>query len=83
LSVNLWFEHVVDAYLQACAEGRDWREAIAAAERAAANKPRRVLTQKGLRSKGLPYSRQHLGRKIQAGTFPAPFKLPDSFSEGP
>jgi hypothetical protein len=81
VSINLWFENVVDAYLLACAEGRDWREAVAAAERAEG--PRRVVTQKGLRSKGLPYSRQHLGRKIQNGSFPPPFKLPDSFPEGP
>jgi hypothetical protein len=32
VALNLWFEHVIDAYLQARAEGRDWREACAAAE---------------------------------------------------
>ena len=76
MSVNLWFEHTIDAYLLACAQGRDWREAIAEADKAAG--ARRVLTQKGLKSKGVPYSRQHINRKVQAGPFPAPFKLPDA-----
>jgi hypothetical protein len=78
MGVNLWFEDIVDAYLEACAEGRDWREACAAAEQAAANRPRRVLTQKGLRSKGLEYTRQHIAKKVRSGTFPPPFQLPDS-----
>jgi len=25
MSTNYWFEHTIDAYLRACAEGRDWR----------------------------------------------------------
>ena len=40
---------------------------------------RRVLTTVELRTKkGIPYSRQHITRKVRAGTFPAPFNLPDS-----
>jgi hypothetical protein len=78
--INLWFEHVIDAYLAACAEGRDWREACAAAERTAG--PRRVLTQKALKIKGLSFSRQHVSRKVRDGTFPAPFKLPDALATG-
>jgi hypothetical protein len=39
---------------------------------------RRVLTRPELKSKkGIPYSRQHLKRKIGAKQFPAPFKTPD------
>jgi prophage regulatory protein len=39
---------------------------------------RRVLTFPDLKSKkGIPFSRQHTARKINAGTFPAPFKTPD------
>jgi len=76
-SINFWFEDVIDAYLQACAEGADWRGACAAAQ-ANASGPRRVLTQKGLKAKGLIYSRQHTRRKINDGTFPAPFRLPES-----
>ena len=83
MSVNLWFEHVVDAYLQACAEGRNWREAIAAAEQAVGNVPRRVLTIKGLRAKGLTYSRSQVNRKVRDGYFPAPFQLPDAIPKGP
>jgi hypothetical protein len=80
VGVNLWFEHIVDAYLKACAEGRDWREACAAAERNIGDKPRRVLTQKVLSEKGIGYTRQHLVRRVADGNFPAPFQLPD-FSE--
>jgi hypothetical protein len=75
MSVNYWFEHILDAYLTAVAQGRDWRAACAEAERT--NKgPVRVLTQADLPSKGIHYSRQHIRRKIDDGTFPAPFKLP-------
>ena len=78
MSVNLWFEHVIDAYLLACAQGLDWREAVTEAVKSGGNGPHRVLTAKGLISMGLTYSRQHIGRKVQTGTFPAPFKLPDT-----
>lgn len=78
MAINHWFEHVIDSYLAAVAEGRDWREAVAAAEAALGNAPRRLLTHKGLRQKGLDYSRQHIGRKVQDGTFPPPFKLSDA-----
>jgi len=76
MSLNFWFENVIDAYLIAVARGEDWRKACAAAQ-ASADQPQRVLTQKGLQAKGLTYSRQHLARKIAAGTFPRPFKLPE------
>jgi hypothetical protein len=73
---NFWFEHVIDAYLAACAEGRDWREACVAADRALGARPRRLLTFKDLKEKkGVPYSRQHLDRKMRAGTFPLPFNV--------
>ena len=49
MALNLWFEHVIDAYLRARAEGRDWREACAAAEPAPG--PLRVLTQQDLKTK--------------------------------
>ena len=78
MSINLWFEHVIDAYLLACAQGRDWQQAVSEAEKSADDGFRRVLKQKGLKSKGLTYSRHHIGRKVQTGTFPAPFKLPDT-----
>jgi predicted DNA-binding transcriptional regulator AlpA len=40
---------------------------------------RRVLTFADLKSrKGIPYSRSHMNRKVKDGTFPKPFKLPDS-----
>jgi hypothetical protein len=71
---NLWQEHIIDAYLAACAEGRDWREACAAAEAAHGTRPRTALTQKDLKDKkGIPYSRQHLDRKVKGGAFPPPF----------
>jgi hypothetical protein len=72
MAINLWWEHTVDAYLLACAEGRDWRAAVAAAEQSKG--PRRVLTRKDLRAeKGIKYSRQHLAKKIRGGGFPPPF----------
>jgi hypothetical protein len=76
MSVNFWFEHIVDAYLKAVAKGRDWQSACADAEQIT-DRPLRVLTQKDLRSKGIHFSRQHIARKVAARTFPAPFKLPD------
>jgi hypothetical protein len=82
-STNLWFEHIVDAYLRACAEGDDWHAACAEAEQAIGDGPRRVLTREDLRAKGLKYSRQHLNRRVNAGTFPAPFKLPDPILKSP
>ena len=73
---NLWLEHIIDAYLDACAQGRDWREACAAAEQALGAGARRALTQKDLKDrKGIPYSRQHLDRKMKAGSFPLPFNV--------
>ena len=66
MALNLWFEHVIDAYLRARAEGRDWREACAAAEPAPG--PLRVLTQQDLKTKkGLTYTRQHLAKKVKGG----------------
>jgi predicted DNA-binding transcriptional regulator AlpA len=39
---------------------------------------RRVLTRPELKTeKGIPYSRQHIDRKVRAKQFPAPFKTPD------
>jgi hypothetical protein len=77
VGLNLWLEPVIDAYLLACAQGRDWREAVAAAEQIASGNPLCVVTQKDLKSKkGVKYSRQHLHRKVRSGTFPAPFQLP-------
>jgi hypothetical protein len=73
---NLWFEHTIDAFLRACAEGRDWRAAVAEAEAAIGNAPRKVLTQRDLRAKGIHFSRQHIGRKVDDGTFPPPFQMP-------
>lgn len=75
-TINFWFGHVIDAYLDACAKGEDWRKAVAAAERQIGDKPRVVLNQKDLKArKGIPYSRQHVMRKVDDGTFPPPFKL--------
>jgi predicted DNA-binding transcriptional regulator AlpA len=77
-SINFWFEHIIDAYLEACARGEDWRAACAVAQ-VNATKPRRLLTQKDLKAKkGISYSRQHVTRKVNDGTFPAPFQLPGS-----
>jgi hypothetical protein len=77
MSINLWFEHVIDGYLLAVAQGHDWKSACADAERANKGKPLRVLTCKDLQSKGISYSRQHIARRVAANTFPAPFNLPD------
>ena len=76
MATNFWFEHHIDAYLIACAEGRDWTEAVAAAERAIGADPRSVLTRAGLRKKGIAYSRQHLAKKVARGNFPRPFQMP-------
>jgi predicted DNA-binding transcriptional regulator AlpA len=38
----------------------------------------RVLRRPDLKAKGIPWSRQHLKRKIDAGEFPAPFHAPGS-----
>lgn len=78
---NFWFEHIVDAYLAACAAGRDWREACAKAEATHGTRPRMLLTQEDLRSKkGIPYSRQHLDRKRRAGAFPEPFNASPGYA---
>jgi hypothetical protein len=79
---NLWFEHIIDAYLSACAEGRDWREACAEADQAFGPRPRRTLTQHDLKDKkGIPYSRQHLDRKIKGGAFPKPFTAAPGYQD--
>ena len=80
MSVNFWFEHIIDAYLIAAAQGRDWRAACAEAEQTNKDRAVRVLTHKDLRAKGLKYSRQHIGRRVAAKTFPAPFNLPDGLA---
>jgi len=81
-SLNFWFDHIINAYLDACAKGKDWQEAVAAAERDHGNKPRVVLTQKELKvRKGITYSRQHIKRRVKGGTFPAPFHLPQQVAE--
>jgi predicted anti-sigma-YlaC factor YlaD len=76
MAFNLWWDHIIEAYLRACAEGRDWHEAVAEAEAAHGDAPRKALTQKDLKSKGLPYSRQHIDRNVRSGRFPQPFQLP-------
>jgi hypothetical protein len=76
---SLWFEHTIDNYLAAVAEGREWRAAIAEAEAKvqAEGTPRRVLTRGALKSeKGISYSRAQLHRMVLAGDFPKPFRLP-------
>ncbi len=74
---NFWFAHVIDAYLKAVAEGRDWKEACAAAEHTHGDAPRQALTQKGLKKeKGISFCRQHIATKVANGTFPKPFQLP-------
>jgi hypothetical protein len=79
MGVNFWFEHHIDAYLQACAEGRDWKEAVAEAERAIGDAPRRVLTRKALETtKGIDFSRQYLRQKVRDGDFPPPFQTPST-----
>jgi hypothetical protein len=73
MGINLWFEHVIDAYLSARAQGRDWRTAVATAEQFEG--PRRVLTRHDLKArKGIAYSRQHLAKKVKGGGFPKPFQ---------
>jgi hypothetical protein len=74
MAVNFWLESVIQAYLSALAEGRDWRAAVNAAK--ASKEPCRVLTQKDLQAKGIKYSRQHLTKLLRKGTFPRPFQLP-------
>jgi hypothetical protein len=75
-SIHFWFDHIIDAYLQACATGEDWHKAVTNAEQQIGDKPRVVLTQKDLKvRKGIPYSRQHVMRKVENGTFPPPFNL--------
>jgi hypothetical protein len=78
MRTNFWFESVIDNYLAALADGRNWREAVAAAQAqvAASGQPRRVLTQKALQAKGITYSRQHLSDLVSKGVFPPPFRLP-------
>jgi predicted anti-sigma-YlaC factor YlaD len=77
MAFNFWFEHVIDAWLKACAEGRDWEEAVAEAERTIGDKPRRVLTRVDLREKkGIPFSRQYIAEKVRERTFPPPFQAP-------
>ena len=79
MATNFWWEHVVDAYLQACAEGRDWKEAVAKAEREIGNSPRRVLTSKALKEeKGITFCRQYLNKKVRDQDFPAPFQTPST-----
>jgi hypothetical protein len=80
MSTNFWLESVVDAFLIAAAQGRDWQSACAEAEQTSKG-PVRVLTQADFRAKGIRYSRQHIARKVANKTFPAPFQLPSS-SEG-
>jgi hypothetical protein len=77
MATNFWFSHIIDAYLKACAEGRDWREACREAERAIGDGSRSVLTSKDLRTKkGISWGRQHISRKVRDGTFPRPFQAP-------
>jgi hypothetical protein len=74
--LNFWFAHIIDAYLKACATGADWHEAVVAAEEEHGDRPRSVLTTKDLKTKkGIGLSRQHIKRKVDGGTFSAPFKL--------
>jgi hypothetical protein len=77
MSRNLWLEAVVDAYLLALADGRDWKAAVAEAEHASSDTPVRVLTREDLKEKkGIPFSRQHLARRMRERTFPRPFQAP-------
>jgi hypothetical protein len=69
--LNFWWETAI-----ACARGEDWRPAVADAERAAQEKPARVLTRRGLRDRGITYTRQHLHERVQKGAFPKPFHMP-------
>jgi hypothetical protein len=81
MSINYWFNHTIDCFLEACAEGRSAQEAVTAAEAATATGELRVLTQPDLRAKGIKYSRQHLTRLIDAGLFPRPFHMPTALPE--
>jgi len=74
MGVNFWFENTIDAYLSAVARGEDWRPAVNEAQ--ISKEPRRLLTQKDLRAKGIKYTRQHLTKLLRKGTFPRPFQLP-------
>jgi hypothetical protein len=76
---KFWLEHVFDAYVRACAEGRDWQKAVAEAEQAPESRPLKVLTTKDLQARGIVYSRQHINRKVRNGTFPPPFRFPTGF----
>lgn len=76
MAINLWPEPVIDAYVRACATGRDWKAECAAAQMALDGEPFRVLTLKALKAKGVPYSRQHLTKLVRWGRFPRPFQLP-------
>jgi hypothetical protein len=79
MAVNFWLECVIDAFLRACAEGRNWQEECAVAEQAARNAPLVILTQEDLKTKkGIAYSRQHLHRRVKRNTFPPPFKFPEN-----
>jgi len=71
VALNLWFEHVIDAYLRARAEGRDWREA---------GPPPRPYA---ARKKGLTYTRQHLAKKVKGGAFPKPFQPDSNWARSP
>jgi hypothetical protein len=76
---NFWFEHALDAYLVALAEGlgeHAAKAAYAAALARANDAPRRLLKQTDLRSKGITYSRQHLTKLLKKGAFPRPLQLP-------
>ena len=76
MALNFWFEHVIDAYLRACAAGVDWKAACAEAERTHTG-PVRVLTREDLAVvKGISFGRQHIDRKVRDGTFPRPFQTP-------
>jgi predicted DNA-binding transcriptional regulator AlpA len=75
VAFNLWFESVIDAWLAARAERRDWREAVNEVERTLGDRPQRVLTRIDLKErKGIPYSRQHIDRLVREGQFPRPFQ---------
>ena len=76
MSRNLWLEFVIDAYLQACADGRDWKAAVAEAEHAG-DIPLRVLTREDLKEKkGIPYSRQSSRKKFASARFRGHSKRP-------
>lgn len=76
MAFNFWFEHVIDAYLRACAADADWKAACAEAERSHTG-PVRVLMREDLAtSKGIRFGRQHIDRKVRDGMFPRPFQTP-------